>query len=322
MGIWIIILVLALLLVLIILLNQRYKKTNYYANQKYGDNQIFDPAEVPNGLQMINVGSVFGRFAFSYDSVKKKCFNFAQCPQSLAYDFRILKQYQENLEEGCIVFITLPIFIFAFVDYSRFKYGRYNNKYYTFMKKENMIYYNPVKKWLFKHLPIVFARKGIFSIVKDQKRENILERELGNLSKQQVLAEANHQLNAWQKQFRIKSYDDIDVITSPKVQDIMNQTTNLLENMINFCMDRGWKPILVTPPIGNALGCKIPDEFVDAYLYENIKKANKRGIPYINFLKHSDFYNYPDLYLNGITLLAKSGREHFMNLLLSKIEQM
>ena len=61
--------------------------------------------DVPNNIEICNLGSSHGLFGYNYEDIKNDhtCFNFALTSQSLSYDYRILKYYENNLQEGCIV---------------------------------------------------------------------------------------------------------------------------------------------------------------------------------------------------------------------------
>lgn len=53
---------------------------------------------IPKNLDIVNFGSVFGRFAFEYEA-DEHGYNFAMSPQSLSYDSRILKEYISHINE-------------------------------------------------------------------------------------------------------------------------------------------------------------------------------------------------------------------------------
>ena len=112
-----------------ILLNILYKRTNYYKINILQSNKF---KEISNNLEIINLGSSYAKYAFDYSKVGVNGFNFGIQPQSLSYDFRILKQYKNKLKKNGVVIITIPDFVFAFLDYS---IEEYNYRYYSFLNK-------------------------------------------------------------------------------------------------------------------------------------------------------------------------------------------
>ena len=103
-----------LIIMILLLLNILFKNTNYYMNSIDQLQKIIKG--VPDNLEIINLGSSYGKYAFCYDHIKIKGFNFAIKPQSLSYDFKILQQYRKNLNEGCIVLISLVPLVFCLPD--------------------------------------------------------------------------------------------------------------------------------------------------------------------------------------------------------------
>ena len=313
-------LIVALLCIILVICNKAYKKTNGYKNRLDFENSIADPTAVPYDLEVVNTGSVFGRFAYEYCKLQRKGFNFAMSPQSLAYDFRILKQFKDHMKKGCVVFITLPVCIFAFVDYDYKKYARYNNKYYSFMDKNNMVNYNPVVKFLYRHIPVLFAKKEVLCIFKDEERNNPFDIKNGVLSENLAERQAEEQLTIWKKQFDIADFTN--PVFPESVKDSMQTTTELLYEMITFCRDCNWKPVLVTPPTSKLLRQRFSKEFLNAFFYEHISQANDTDIPYLNFLDHPSFQEQYDFFINGISFLSRTGRDRFMRLLTTELEKL
>lgn len=315
---WILVALLILVVVLalaFLALNYRYKKTNRYKNQLDFINVIPKQSAVPKDLEVINLGSVFGRFAYSYSSLGMKGYNFAQSPQSLAYDFRILKQFTPHIASEAVIFISLPIFIFAFIDYNN-KYARHNYKYYHYLDKEYLHQYNPILKFLVTHLPLFSDLRGGVAILRDEKREDPCDALYGNLTPEQVDKQVDAQLGGWKTQFNLNDFQVPQI--SEKTGVCMEYTTALLSEMIAYCIDHSWKPVLVTTPMSSVFAYNFSDAFLKVYLYDNIAKANSKNVPYVDFTNHPDFAN-PELYQNGITYLANKGREQFMQLLIDTL---
>ena len=88
--------VLLIIFLIIILLNFLYIRTNDYKNKI---SQLEKFKKVPTELEIINLGSSYSRNAFDYNLTNYKGFNFALQPQSLSYDFRILKNYKDNIKK-------------------------------------------------------------------------------------------------------------------------------------------------------------------------------------------------------------------------------
>ena len=104
--------ILLILIILFIILNILYKRTNEYKNRIDNIKKFIEG--VPNELEIINIGSSYSKYAYDYSEFSINGFNLAIQPESLSYDFKILKQYSKNLKEGCIVLINIPNLVFSF----------------------------------------------------------------------------------------------------------------------------------------------------------------------------------------------------------------
>ena len=100
---------------------------------------------VPDNIEVCNVGASFGDNSFNYEDFNGRVatFNFANSDQSYYYDYQILDNYKNNLSEGCVVFIVLsyPMFIGKCeVEYDNFE--QKNLRYYYFLPPDKIRNYS------------------------------------------------------------------------------------------------------------------------------------------------------------------------------------
>ncbi len=307
-------LMLIILLVIIILgvLNILYKNTNYYKKQI---EQIAKFKNIQDDLEIVNTGSSYAKYAFDYSYTNLKGFNFALQPQSLSYDFKILKQYSNKLKKDCVVLITIPNFVFCFLDY---KDENANNKYYHFLNSDNILNYNKFKYIMNVLFPVIKAKKNIRYIVKDIKLDDLYNQDENLMTKEQVEKDAISRIEGWKKQFDFS--DELLVENMPKeFQNIFEKTIKLLKEMIDYCEENNFKPVIIVPPISNVLNNLMSKELMQKVLFDNIDKANVKKIPVLNYLYDERFEDY-NLYLNS-DFLNKTGREKFIKIVISDIEK-
>lgn len=304
------ILIFILIILLILITNELYKKTNYYKNkikqvQKYING-------VPQELEIINLGSSYGKYAFDYSHTSLNGFNFALQPQSLSYDFRILKQYTPNLKKNCKVLIVIPDLIFGFLDYSN---DEANTKYYYFLNKEEIIGYSKLKHFIKIILPIFSNKFNILRIFKDIKKQ---PQNCKNnfLTEKEVKKEAILRVNGWEREFKLKN--TVHYEKHPELEKMFVKTTKLLSEMIDYCKKNNFKPVIVVPPTSGILNDMLSKEFVKKVLYDNIKKANKKKIPVLDYLYDERFQDYK-LYINS-DMLNEIGRKKFTKIVIEDIK--
>ena len=294
-----------------ILLNILYKRTNYYKINILQSNKF---KEIPDNLDIINLGSSYAKYAFDYSKVEVNGFNFGVQPQSLSYDFRILKQYKNKLKKNGVVIITIPNFVFAFLDYS---IEEYNYRYYSFLNKENILNYSSLKNFLLKYFPLILQPKKLRYILKDISKENS-DSLVFMENNEEVKKEAQKRVNGWIRQFKLLNIDNKEELPLD-VKNMFIKTQRLLEEMINYSLSNELKPVIVIPPCSKELNNFFSDDFLKEILYSNIEKANKSLIPVLDYLKDSEFQDY-HLYM-GVDLLNIEGRRLFTNKVITDLKK-
>lgn len=309
------ILLIGILVLLVLLSNYRYKKTVYYKNICEFDNTLDKEKPIPNHLDIVNFGSVFGRFAFDY-SEHENGYNFAMSPQSLSYDYRILKEYISHINKNGIVIFVLPVCVFALLDYSD---DTKNAKYYSFLSKDSILGYSKWKEIRYKKFPILNSGVKWLHIIKDSKYKNYMGKEISDISKEQAKINGDARIKGWCRQFGLKDAKTDEV--PENIKQCFEKNVNVVEEMIELTLQHGLRPVLVSTPFSAALNEHFSEEFVDKMLYENIRRSNKRNVPYFDYREHPDFQEHYEWFINGCDWLTKAGRERFLELFYKDLEE-
>lgn len=295
---------------LFFLLNFLYLRTNHSRN--FFENADKFVAGVPEGLHMVATGSSYAKYAvdFSLDTDK---FNFGVAPQSLHYDYKILRQYQEHMAENCIVLIVLCPLGFGKLDFPE---DVYNYKYYKFLKPEYILHYRwrtYVSHILF---PLLATPRLVRYIWKDVKYMNPME--LGEIDEERVKSEADTREKGWCNEFSIANLKEVRV--SSEMEAILNKTGEILEDMVDFCNQKGFQPILVIPPVSGELTGHFSKEFLDAYLYRNIKRVRNKVKGVLDYWNEEEFMDC-HLYFNS-DFMNKTGRKLFTKRLMDDVAEL
>lgn len=288
--------------VLYFFVNNRFKKTNHYKNQ-FVDSFKFK-IEIPLNLDVVNLGSNQPKFAFDYADCGLSGMNWAVGPQSLDYDFRLLKQYHSYLKEDALVLI--PICVFGFFLYE-LKNKSANFKYYPFLQPSLIKNYSSRTKFFYIDNPVLTAKRSLISLIKDIPENKQLEITSNPMNDEKIVQDANYWINGWKKQFSIKDLNSIVLSDENKMS--IEKNVKILEEMIAFCLERGYRPIMLLLPVTDELSDQIPDVFVDKYILDKIQQANEKNIPILNYLKDNRFKSR-DLYFNSF-FFNKQGRQIF-----------
>lgn len=295
-----------IILLFIWICNKKYKNSNYFLDDYNKIKKFVDG--VPENLEIVNTGSNHAYYGFNYGSIK--CFNFASGAQSLNYDYKILKQYSNNLNGGCKVLIVLAPLSFGFVDY---KNDSSNSRYYFFMDKDKILNYSRLKKFLYVDMPILKSWKNFIRIFLRKKEIKSIVNTPNNAEKEALL-----RINGWKKQFNLKNL--LDKKSASYLKDEFENVKTILLDMIEFSLEHNWRPIIIIPPASVFLTEKISDEFMKEVLYDNIRFLKDKQIPILDYWKDDRLNDYK-LYINS-DFLNEKGSKLFTEIVLEDIKKL
>ena len=291
-----------------LVLNKLVQRTNWYKS-RVGDGLKFRK-RIPCNLEVCNLGSTSGKYAFSYEGTGWKGENWAVGPQTLSYDFRVLKNYSSYLKEGAVVFIPLCPFSSCVKD---FEDDTANYKYYSFLNPVLILNYSPVTKnevMRFVNTPFqVSPFRSLLRLIRD-----VPAADSGVMDEESLKKDADLFMNNWKQQFSIS---DLSAPVSKENREIIIYNTSLLADMITFCLDRSLKPVIVIPPATKALRSKIPEMARETYIYSFVRNANTQRVPFLNYFDDERFAD-TNLFFNSF-FLNKKGRELFTGTILKEI---
>lgn len=295
-----------------LILNMLYKRTNHYKNTTNQLQKYFKG--VPNDLEIVNTGSSYARYAFDYSNKTLNGFNFGLQPQSLSYDFRIINQYTTKLAKGCVVLITLPDLVFCFLDYN---YDYNNTKYYYFLEPKNIIGFSKLKYLIRIIFPILSNKKNILRIIKDEQPKDPYNQDKNLMTEAQISNDALSRVEGWKKEFNLKNTIDNNI--PDELEKIFDATISLVSEMIEYCLEHSFKPVILIPPTSSIINDLLSKEFMKKILYDNIEKANKRKVPILDYLYDERFQDYA-LYINS-DMLNRNGRDKFTQVVFNDLKE-
>jgi hypothetical protein len=293
--------------------NNKYKQTNFYKNQ-FIDVEKFT-SSIPKNLEIVNLGSNHPKFAFDYSEADISGMNWAIGPQSFEYDLRILKKFHGFLKEKA--FVIIPVCPLNFFLY-RYAYDSINYKYYNILAPEEINNYSKKTRFLHIDYPILTAKRNLVRLVKDVPANTQLNIATNPMNNKELVKDANNWIKGWLQQFSLNDLGNISLSTENK--NSIEKNIDILNEMIDFCLEKNYRPIIMMLPVTKALSSLFPQSFIDEYIVENIKKANMRGIPVVNYLNDARFIS-PDLYFNSFFMNAK-GRKIFTNAVVKELKNL
>ena len=292
-----------------VFINSKVKRTAWY-NQTIGDCVKFRNA-IPSGLDICNLGSTSAKYAFCYDGMSLRGANWALSPQTLSYDYRILRNYFSYLKAGACVLIPLCPFSGCIVD---FEDDSYNYKYYPFLHPVLIRNYSEkTKKRIMRFVDSPFSVSPVRAILRMLR--DIPNDTSSSMGATALKDDSSRYLASWKTQFSVQ---DLSASVSSEKERIIAINAALLEDIVRFCKERELKPIIVIPPVSPELSSALTPEFRENYIFRLVRNANEAGAVFLNYLDDSRFEAceyYKDAYL-----LNKSGQSFFSQILMNDLK--
>lgn len=291
------------------LINTLLRRSAWYNNILFPDCRKFWKQSHFN-LDIVNLGSSSAKYAFSYDKFDIKSANWAMAPQSLSADFALLQNYYSYLKpEGATVIIPLCFFsslggadddfddkYYTLLKFSSIPHGSKRKKLKTIDSQINPIKYFPL--W-----GIVYEIKHFLTCLKSSKTNEV-----------DIKTSARMLIDSWMKEFSLYDLDNtLDIVN----RDRFIQSKAVLSNIIDFCIKKSIKVVIVVPPATKCLLEYFSESALETYVESFVSEAVKKGVQYINYLNNDEFKDL-DHFTNALFLNDK-GADIFTNRVLSDL---
>ena len=291
-------------------------KTNWYKSmfrdinhEIYPDNVWYREHDERN-FDVVNLGSSGGKWSFDYTDLNIKAMNWAQQPQSLLEDYNLLRHFHSILKQGGCVLIT----IMPFTSLNK-KTGLMDAMKYVKFDIQG----EPIQPYMFKeaqryaNYPILFKKVAIKALIKyffcrDGKidvRPNT-QLDYNPMNSQDLDADAKIWIDGWKRQFGIA---DFDAPLTEENQKGREYRIKLMQTLIDFCTERGYKPVFIIPPVTEHLAKYYTPKFEETYIYGYLKSIGRKVLT-LDYSKNPEFRNDDSLYFNSF-FLNKRGRKLF-----------
>lgn len=299
-------------------------KTNWYKSmfldlnhETYPDNVWYREHDERN-FYLVNLGSSGGKWAFDYAGLDIKAMNWAQQPQTLLEDYNLLRHFHSILKKNGYVLITIMPFTGL-------------NKRTGLMDAMKYVKFDlqgePIQPYMFKEAqryatyPILFKKQAAKALIKyflgrDKAVRVRPETQLNTnpMNAQQLDADAKRWIEGWNRQFGISDFEAPLTEENKKGREYRIQ---LMRELIDFCIERGYKPVYVIPPVTEHLAKYYTPKFEESYIY-GFLKAVKREVLTLDYSKDTEFRDNDDLYFNSF-FLNKQGRRLFTRRVLENL---
>ena len=199
--------------------------------------------DMPERIRICNLGSSHTEYGFRYDEVSDKfpCFNFSFPSQTLMYDYRLLQNYVNRIDEGGIVFIAISYFsLFGRPEDESDLFIAMNNRYYKILPPNLIKNYDFMTDFIINDFPIMtLDMKNVYNAIRGINEVELQMEETADRFLDYIKELGEKQAAVHMKDVRAGENGNIFY---------SQERTEALHNIIALCREKKLIPILITTP--------------------------------------------------------------------------
>ncbi len=251
-------------------------------------------------LDAINLGSTAAYHAFDYSTVNVKAANLALNAQYLLADYEILKNYSSHLKPGGTVILGTSLFSLDGYDVTYF-----DDRYYTILYPASIWHFSMqrlkkimnIKRDPIMHIPLMSLLDEVKCRLRKPKE---------TMTDADMEKNASNWMEMWRKEFSIDSFEDPMTLRN---RDLKNQAIEIMKDIKTFCDKKGFRLVVVLPPVSIALRKHLTPNLRKLYVETFMREPQLSDIEYKSYIDDSAF-NDTTLFKNAY-ILNKAGSQLF-----------
>lgn len=259
-------------------LNRRIKASQWYYNTFP---HLEEYESIQRNSDVLCIGSTIAKYAIDFKYVDGIIgSNLATLPETVYYDFQVVKNYHSYLKDGGVfIFIVCPFTLLK--DKYTKEEGNINYlniRYYPILHRAliDNFNYSLLDKWVLN--PYKIGYKAWIRAFIDAKKSNSMILANNPLSDNEMADNARSRIEAWLEEFNLK---DLYEPVNQNLQETINNNINILKQLEAFITERKYKGAIIIPPLSAELTQLLPYSFIESVLINPISQLNMPVISYL-----------------------------------------
>jgi len=294
------------------ILNRLIKHTNWWNNQFVGIRQFVSNEgyrdNIIRNYDIVNLGSNPARYAFFYENVRGQSWSTGSQGQDM--DFELLKYFHSYLKTGAVVIIPIMPFtsISTYIATRKDYWGpAYYSKFYQLLdwfQNAKLPYAEEVRTYLSR--PLSVNKSAWRFLIHDEPKDTTYQISEQSMMTADLEYDATRWIKLWCEEFNLTGLADVHDARWQKYRD---EAIALNKQMVDYCLERGYKPAFICVPMTKYLSSKFSADVHRHLVTDFVEDCNTHNIPFLDYTTDLRFQD-PSLYFNSFFLNLR-GRKIF-----------
>ena len=272
--------VVLLLVVLIFIPVNNFVKESWEYNNNRG---VLAFKEDPHPVDIINLGTSHAMYGYYFKPTGLSHLDLALPSQTIEYDYKMLKAYDEYLRPGGVVIVSL-----SQITFSNAEVGRKEN-YYQILAREDIEPVSLFDYYTYADFPALNSGSAYAAI----------SREIRDFRWNAHKPWVNNGLNYSQRKYETVAAQYEEAVKHQYVERNMDQ----LQEIIDYCERQGYHVVLAMEPVHESYHEYFDEDEMERLVFQHLDRLDL-DVPFLNymgderFISKKDYFHNPD-HLNG-----------------------
>lgn len=243
---------------------------------------LYEFEKLKKNSDILCIGSSPAKYSFDFkDETNVQAYNLAILPETIYYDFQVVKNYHSFLKPGGLIVLVLCPFTFLKDKYTAENGNTlYQNiRYYPILHRAMIDNYDYKIFHKYVENPLLLGIDAWKRLIRDTPKSTAYNAATNTMSVQQMEASADKRVNGWKKEFGLIDLNPQNI--PDNINNAIDGNIRIYHDMVSFIRERGYKCVAVVPPFSKELTERLPNDFINYTLFRPLKEIN---IPYISYL--------------------------------------
>lgn len=286
-----------------------YRHSAVYRNTEINEGTL-PYHEMPEAVSFAVFGPSHGREDFLAADYGDGFFNFALSSQTPQYDLMMMREYQERIEPGATVVLTVS-YLSPFWTDSSAEFEKKQGKYYRLLDPQNIVECS-VGRWVLSRFsPLTTDFPAVVT--------TLLHPEIKTVPDEVRRAECMEEERLDEERLRIRESHVTTI--EPAMPDGNPVMLDAYRKILAMCAENGWNAVLVTPPYPEDYNDCFSEEILGRFRALTEGLSAECGVEWLDYSTNAEFAKRLDYYMD-IDHLNAAGAGRFSEIVQADLAEL